>query len=140
MTDSTEQKAYLVTSGTYSDYQVLRLFLDRAKAEEFARRYEAEYREYTTVEGWDVTREVPGQVVWWRASWDRSTGAFEPLVRFPFWSDADSWADRADPDVVYEGPGFRRLVVFSKDAERADQVLREKVAEIVAAAETGDPS
>jgi hypothetical protein len=124
------QTAYVVTSGTYSDYRIQRIYTDRALAESFMERlkastYCADEEDGPRIEEWAVTDRVPNQVRWHTAQGDSSR-----LDQDLQLNHEDHWDDGAQPPTdpyttEFGGGSFR---VYSKDRERAIKVASDRLA------------
>lgn len=69
-------KVYIVTSGEYSDYQIEKVFLDKAKAEEYSKKATTDHygesydvEEFDTDDNMDMSR-MPYQVKFYNGEWD----------------------------------------------------------------------
>lgn len=107
-------KVYLVTSGSYSDYGVNAVFLDKAEAEQYAAELnKCAGHDDADVDEWDVGRPQDGKVLrqCWEARIDAKTGAMpaneEFAPNFPGWMMASPNAkvDR-EYDVAHEARCF----------------------------------
>ena len=61
---TSEQMAYVVTTGSYSDYRIERVFSNSEAAEAFAAAAEVAQHEHFTVEEYRLDHAAPEPVVW----------------------------------------------------------------------------
>lgn len=128
-------KAYLVTSGDYSDYRIHRIFLGddgKAEAEKFCEtaRLNRRYADYD-IDEWHVTEKAPNPVNLWVAQYNRRTDEVAEPYSITYWDDeiTEYRPIKEDPEVIYNG-AFSTMTVKSFDRERALKIVSDKAAEV----------
>lgn len=120
-------EVYIVTSGIYSDYGIRRVFLERAKADEYAKVMTAtdEYRNYDyDVEVWPVGIPTP--------TYEASDFAYQwtPDDQFEENWDRHQIPEGAHTHVVERSP--QRVIVAGKSEEHVRKVIYDEVTRIKA--------
>ncbi len=108
----TEPKmAYVVDKGSYSDYQILGIYLDRDEAERFVTIHNiGNPADEAGVEEWptDGTRPADSDDLWWQATAYRSNQWEVKYEQCP------AWPAEADPDVD-DDPKFGNIEIIGSE-------------------------
>lgn len=128
-------KAYIVTVGSYSDYQIVRVFLDKALAEQYAKLMGMDY----TVEEWDVNKQLPHvDVVYCRDIWiNKDTGEIQRDDQYVDGAEGEHWLreelERLKVQVRRDEPVWSprsiQYTIRSLDEERVRKVGSDKIAQ-----------
>ncbi|TWS23178.1 hypothetical protein FK268_12725 [Tsukamurella sputi] len=120
-------EVYIVTRGIYSDYKIVRVFLDRAQADEYAKIMTAtdEYACYEhEVEVWPIGVPAP--------TYEASDFAYQwtPDEQFEENYDRHQIPEGAHTHVVERSP--QRVIVAGKSEEHVRKVIYDEVTRIKA--------
>jgi hypothetical protein len=127
-------KAYLVVRPDHDGDEVLRVFLDREEAEEFAANY-AQHMYWVEVEEMKISWTAPELDVWYEARAalvrDGEISLLDTYKRV-YWSDEPDFPyDVDDPTIdVNDDLTYQRIIVRSRDKMTAESVLSNKVAQM----------
>lgn len=111
-----ERVAYVVTSGSYSDYSVERVYLDRAEAERFCN-----YRDYYQIEEYPIGAgcaeyDGPGFRGWW--TYRPITGSLDaPFKSAEWWTDSENWAENFCVQDIWHTGDPAKAKVTVRDVE-----------------------
>jgi hypothetical protein len=97
-------KVYIVTAGEYSDYRIVRVYLDRQEAEEFSDRYRPYVsfnEDNLTIEEWEVGCSALYDGPGWRATrrlcpdeaWTHGEGFGGWTRNGNWWENGETWSD-----------------------------------------------
>lgn len=117
-------KAYIVTSGEYSDYHICAVFLDKSTAEEYVKRFNSSEGCYDAagISEWDILSEVPHVVVVYNKAWRPLPGG-ERSWTFTTWSH--EWNGDNRPIVgEYSKDGFR---VYGTDETAVNKCFSDRL-------------
>lgn len=122
---------YIVTSGSYSDYNIDAVFDDKERAEALARMIEdAEIEEWPLNPPFSFNpREHAGMLLWrvyYCARWFRDQNEWWAVQSNPLEHQASSW----EPDPL--GTGYGGVFVWASDKEHALKIAQDKRAEYLA--------
>lgn len=135
MSNNQPTKVYIVTSGSYSDYRIMRVYLDKDEAERFVESYNStKPGEYADIEAWDVgspakEHEGPG---WVANSWIEMAGS--PYVKHE--NIHTEWIhEPANTKAKIEVLNDYFVKVIGYSREHVEKTLHDTVAQIKARSE-----
>ncbi|MFE7797007.1 hypothetical protein [Nocardia sp. NPDC057440] len=131
------KNVYLVVRIDYEDQEVVRAFLDREEAEEFAATY-TQHENWVEVEEMAISYTAPDADAWWEARATQYKTGFHPpytnINKKVFWSDEQhSPYPESDPAIQVTGDEhshYSSITVWSRDKMTAESILSNKVAQL----------
>lgn len=131
------KKVFIVTHSGFDEYEIVRAFLDREEAEEFAATF-SQHEEWVDIEEVDISITAPEPDVWWEVKFfNRGHHTGPPHVKkVVYWSDVQyDHYPQHDPAIQVIEAGDKRyshpgVIVWSRDKMTAESVLSNKVGQL----------
>ena len=118
------KKAYVVTSGDYSDYRIRAVFSNKKAAEAYVEN--VRYREYCEIEDWPLNATHEHKMPKWQVNMQRHGKAYCFAVDL----DEETGNRFQAPT---KGQAYMVSTVEAKDAEHATKIANEQRAQFIAA-------